>query len=242
MHARARLEAYRRGPRTVCTTLRSDPPLTLRAALGGAYLVGSAAGPLGGDDLRLDVVVGPDADLDVRSVASQLIHPGPLGAPSSAAVHVEVQARARLRWLPEPTVVVAGARHRSELSVTLHDSASLVVSEVLVLGRHRQASGSILSRLRVDRDGHPVLRSDLALGPSWPCSTSSAVVGDHRVVGQVLLAGPGITAPTLPETPGGLHVGIATLASSDLLLTVVGDDAVGVGRVVTAAVDGCRAS
>ena len=69
---------------TRLTGLRSEPPLLLRhtpAAAGAAtvHLLGGAAGPLGGDDLRLEIVVGERAQL--RVVSHRRVHraAGPLG-------------------------------------------------------------------------------------------------------------------------------------------------------------------
>ena len=42
---------------------------------GLVHLVGGAAGPLGGDDLRLDIEVGPDAVLCVLTVAASVALP-----------------------------------------------------------------------------------------------------------------------------------------------------------------------
>lgn len=234
MRARARLEAERVGGRTVCTTLRSDPPLTLRATPGGVHVVGSAAGPLGGDDLRLEVRVGPAAELDVRSVAAQLVQPGPTGAPSTVTVAVTVDADGSLGWRPEPTVVVAGADHRADTLVHLAAGARLTVREVLVLGRHGQPGGSILSRLHVVHDGVPVLRSDLAVGPVWAGSASAAVTAGHRVLGHVLAVGHPVPDQDLRQARA-TGVGMTTLASGDVLLLAVGDDTTTVGRALDAA-------
>ncbi|RZU48987.1 UreD urease accessory protein [Krasilnikovia cinnamomea] len=92
MRAAARIvaEADGRGG-TRLSVLRGEPPLLLRrtGAAGGpatVHLVGGAAGPLGGDDLRLDVEVGPGAWLEVRSVAATLALPGPPDGSVAAAL------------------------------------------------------------------------------------------------------------------------------------------------------------
>jgi urease accessory protein len=58
-----------------------------------------------------------------------------------------------------------------------------------VLGRHCEAPGSLLQRLRVDVDGRPLLRNDLALGPRWPGSLGPAGTAGARAVGTVLVVG-----------------------------------------------------
>jgi hypothetical protein len=59
--------------RSRVTVLRSDGPLALRETPLGVYLVGTAAGPLGGDDLALDIDVGPGACLMIRSAAGMRV-------------------------------------------------------------------------------------------------------------------------------------------------------------------------
>ena len=177
--------------RTRCTTLRSDPPLTLRATDDEVvHLVGSAAGPVGGDDLRLSLAVGPGGRLTVRSVAAAVVLPGPSGAASSLAVEATIGAGASLRWLPEPTIVARGCDHRAPTHLDLAPDAELVWREVIVLGRHGEPPGSLLQRLRVDVGGHPLLRNDLAVGPRWPGSLGPAGVGDARAVATALVVGP----------------------------------------------------
>lgn len=178
--------------------LRSDPPLTLRPtgrAVGGAavrvHLVGSAAGPLGGDDLRLDVRIGAGARLDVRSVAATMVHPGPSGAPSSLHTEVSVGRGGDLRWWPEPVIAVRGCDHRARTVVRLADGARLVWLEAGHLGRHGEAGGSLLQRLDVEVDGRPLLRSAVAAGPRWPASAGPAGVGPGcAALATLVVAGP----------------------------------------------------
>jgi len=84
MRATARITAVADGGRTRLVTLRSEPPILVRRtgprhADGEVevHLVGGAAGPLGGDRLRVEVTVGPGARLCVRTVAASLALPGP---------------------------------------------------------------------------------------------------------------------------------------------------------------------
>lgn len=53
--AHATVGAERVGERTRCTTLRSAPPISLRPTPDALYLASSGAGPIGGDDHRLDL-------------------------------------------------------------------------------------------------------------------------------------------------------------------------------------------
>ncbi len=207
---------------TRCTTLRSAPPLTLRATGDDlVHLVGSAAGPVGGDALRLSVSLGADSRLTVRSLAASLVMPGPTGAPSSLDVDVEVAAGATLHWLPEPTILVRGCDHRATTRVRLAAGAELVWREVVVLGRHDEAPGSLLQRLQVEVDGRPLLRNDLAVGPRWPGSLGPAGVGaGASAVATALVVGPAARALRV-DPPPGVRAAVLALDRSAALVSVL---------------------
>lgn len=208
----AAVVAERAGGRTRCTTLRSEPPISLRDTPNGLYLVASGAGPIGGDDLHLEVDVGHGAAVVVRSSAASMVLPGPSGAASSLRVRATVQGA--LRWAPEPTILVAGCDHRTSSSIELGPDASLWWREVVVLGRHDERSGSLLQRLHVDRAGVPLLRTELPIGPRWPGAAGPAGTDGARVVTSVLVAG--LPAPTVPA---GVDGAVLQLADDAWLVT-----------------------
>lgn len=189
MKAHARVIAERGRERSRCTTLHSEPPLTFRSTPDGLHLVGTAAGPLGGDELTLELTVAAGASLTVRSVAAQLVMPSPWPAPSTMRSAIEVAAGATLRWLPEPILVVRGADHRATVTIDLAPDAGLQWREEVVLGRDGEPGGSLLQRLRVDRAGRPLLCTEVALGPAWPASSGPAGTGGARVMATTLLVG-----------------------------------------------------
>ncbi|MGY6502610.1 MAG: urease accessory protein UreD [Acidimicrobiales bacterium] len=169
--------------------LRSDPPLTLRATPHATYLVGSAAGPLGGDELALDVDLAPGATHQVRTAAATLHHPSPVPAVSTMTTTVTLGAGAHLDWLPEPAVMIAGCDHRASVDIRLDDRATLVWREEIVLGRRHEPGGSLVTSLRVDRSGVPMLRTSTRLGPRWPGADGPAGADGARVLGSLLLVG-----------------------------------------------------
>lgn len=187
---------------TRLTTLRSDPPLTLRFAAGAVYLAASAAGPLGGDEVELDVDVGPGATLEVRTVAATLALPGPTPLPSRSECRVTVGDGAELRWRPEPVVAVRGCDHRAVARVDLAPTAVVVWREELVLGRHGEPGGSVLQRLEIDRGGSPLLRIEHALGPRWPGSSGPAGAGGVRAVGTLVVVGASAAAAAASAAAG----------------------------------------
>lgn len=168
--------------------LRSAAPLTLRWAEGCLYVVGSAFAPLGGDELALDLVVEPGAELTVRTVAASIVQPAPSGLPSRLTVTAQVGEGATLRWLPEPGVATAGAVHHNDTQLDLAAGATVVWREEVVLGLHGEAGGEWRSSLRVRRDGTTILAQDTDVGgPLW---SSPAVAAGARASGSLLLVGP----------------------------------------------------
>jgi urease accessory protein len=193
------------GGRTVITVLRSDGPLALRPVAGVVYLVGAAAGPLGGDDLRLDIDVGPGSRLVLRSSAASLLLPGPRGEPSRLRVHARVGEGGHLDFAPQPAVAVAGCDHRAAALAELAPGATLRWREETVLGRHGEPPGHHRSRLDVTLAGGPVYRGELTVGCPGT-DASSAVLGGARAAGTVLLV-----AERQPQPPAAAGDGLAVL-------------------------------
>lgn len=213
------------GGYTLLRCLRSSPPLALRAAAGSVWLVGSAAGPLAGDRLRLVVSVGAGASLTVRSTAAMVVLGGSSVDESSLEVDVEVGPGAELRWLPEPTVATAGCRHRSTASVRLGAGAKLVWREELVLGRSGEGPGRFTSRLDVSGEGGILLRQAVTVGDGAPGWAGPAVLDGAKAGGTLLVVDPGLVVRPAPSL--GHHAAVMPLA--------------GGGAVVIAAAPGASA-
>lgn len=205
--------------RTRCTTLRSSPPISLRDTPDGLHIVGSAAGPLGGDDVHLDITVADGASLTIRSVAAQVVLPGPRDGPSISSVSATVGEAATLRWLPGPLVLAQGCDHRTTVTLSLGATATLVWRDEIVLGRCGEPGGSVLQRLRVDRADRPLLRNDLALGPRWPGAGGPAGSGDATAVCTLLVVGEA-TPPLHPDP--SVRAVTCQLAPDAVLVTALG--------------------
>ena len=121
----------------------------------------AAGGPLGGDELGLDVEVGRRRRAcAVHSAGATLVQPGAgaaAGTPARWTVTARVGAGGRLDWAPEPTVVADGAALESTLRVELAAGAAATVREIVVLGRHGQRGGRYTGGLDVVVDGVPLL-------------------------------------------------------------------------------------
>ena len=193
------------GRATRLPVLSSQVPLVLRRTPDAVYVVGGAAGPIGGDELGLQISVGAGAFLRVRTAAASIALPGPDGLESAMRVTVDVAPGARLEYLPEPVVVSAGARHATIIRVTLADGASLLLRDELLLGRHGEAGGTGKSVLHVTYAGRPLLRQSLEVSGADPASLGPAALAGHRAVGTLLRVD-----PTSDARPAGPAAGLGT--------------------------------
>jgi urease accessory protein len=185
------------------------------------HLVGGAAGPLRGDDLRLDIRVGPGARLDIRSVAASLALPGPAGRPPSRlAVSASVASGGTLRWAPEPLIAAAGCHHIAVAEIQVAAGGTLVWRDELVCGRHGEDPGSVRTDLTVRYADATLYRHELAIGPQAPGWSGAAVLGGGRAVGSVLLAG----ADLPPAAELGDDAATLPLAGPGLVAMAVGAD------------------
>ncbi|MEV7969713.1 urease accessory protein UreD [Sphaerisporangium sp. NPDC088356] len=236
--ARAAISTERVGGRTVLGTLRSDPPLTLRQTWPGTvHLVSTAAGPLGGDHLELRIDVAPGTSLEIASVASTLVLPGP--GESVSVVEARVGAGATLRYAPEPTVLAAGCAHRVIVRLTLEEGASVHWREEIVFGRYGERPGTCHSRFDATIGGVPLLRQEFVVGDP-AVDGSPAVYGDARCVGSVLIvdSGPAQTEPASgkqaraePVLAGGCAV--LPLAGPGTLVSALAPDAAALRQRLT---------
>jgi urease accessory protein len=212
------------GGGTRLAVLQSQSPLLLRrTGAGEVHLVGGAAGPLGGDRLRIEVEVEAGATLVVRTVAASVALPSHDGDWSHANVVASVAGQATLHWLPEPLIAAQGCRHEATADIDIAEGGRLVWRDELVCGRHGEACGDAVSRLVAHYAGQPLLAHELAVGPSAPGWNGPAVLGDARAAGSLLLAGPGHEPK--PDVPPDVHMAVLPLAGQGTLVTTAAADA-----------------
>ncbi|MEV4628667.1 urease accessory protein UreD [Micromonospora sp. NPDC049523] len=234
MRAVARIVAVADGSRgTRLTELRGEAPLLLRRTGPDGepgevqvHLVGGAAGPLGGDRLRIEIEVGAGALLCVRTVAASLALPGAGGGQSRLEVVARIGAGGRLRWLPEPLIGAARCDHLSRSVLELAEGAALVWREELVCGRHGEQVGDVRISTTVRYAGRTLLRNELAVGPRAPGWAGPAGLGGARVTGTLLRVDPTWTETGLPEAaPLGAYAARMPLVGGPaVLVTATGTD------------------
>lgn len=169
------------------------PPVVLRPTGGaGVHLVQAAGGPLGGDDLGLSVRVGDAAALRLSSAGASVVQPGGgdrAGQPARWRVELTAAAGAAVRWAPQPTVVCAGASYHASVRANLHPDATLVLREVVVLGRSGEVGGRCHAELAVTIEDRPLVHHESVIDGADADLTGPAGTGGHRVLGTLLVAG-----------------------------------------------------
>ena len=206
MSSQTRIEVHREGDRVrVRTTHRCEPdrpairPMLIETTVNGAVisLVPEGALLLAGDDILVDITVGPGAHLDLREAAGTVAY-AMRGSSARWSTRIVLGAGAGLTWAGEAFVAAAGSRSERLTEIVLGSGATAAIRELLVLGRHGEAGGALRNALRVRRaDGTPLLVEDLVLDESTP----SHVLGPHRAIGTVALFG-----AELPENLPGTRL------------------------------------
>lgn len=147
------------------------------------WLVGSGASPVGEDHTRVQVDVGPDVTVAVRSVAATVVYAA-RGAGTRWDTEIHVADGASLDWRPEPVILTGRACHEATTTVHAAAGADVRLDEVLVLGRAREAAGALRSALAVRVDDVPVLLTSIDTSvPAWsgPAGVDGASVVAHRL-------------------------------------------------------------
>jgi urease accessory protein len=126
------------------------------------HLISAAATPLGGDTIRVRVVVEPGATLRLRTAAATMAMPGPVTCESRADWELEVAGR--LDMDPEPTIVAGAARHLTSLRLSITEQSSVRLRERIQIGRSGERQGFWTGALRADVNGTPLLRHRIELG------------------------------------------------------------------------------
>ena len=217
MRSSIEIVAEYRSDRTVVRTLRGGIHFAGReTGPGVVHLVGTAAGPLGGDDVTISVRVGPGARLAIRSAGATIIQPGGRRPDSRLHLELDVADGGELDFATEPTVICHGAEHEAESVIELAGSGRIRLLEQVLLGRSHEPGGDWIGRTRLNRDGTPVLRHTLR---------STLLVHDGtRVIATLLHSGgtarPDTAGTARPATSGGAVA--MPLAAGGLLVTATG--------------------
>jgi urease accessory protein len=204
------------------------PPLTLRQVHSEARdrcelrLVGTAAGPLAGDELSVWVRLRPGAKATLRATGASVAQGRGQGDAAALSIRADLADGADLVADPGALVVCRGSRIDVRVELTLGAGAAVQWRELFVLGRTGEPPGRATLRWDVTRLGRPVLRqfTDLNLGTGPAPTVWSGLTTGHRVLACALIAGPAIA----PRTVVAAATAIAQRVDEHTLLATVLDD------------------
>lgn len=172
VRARGEIRAsfLRAGERTMIGNLHETGGLRLRFPTSApgceAVIVNTGGGVAGGDRQSVDVHAEVGAQVTVTTQSAEKIYRA-----DAEAAEISLSLRARggsaLAWLPQETIMFAGARLRRRLDADVAADATLTIVESLVFGRLAMGEvvtdGELRDRWRVRRDGALVFAEELRI-------------------------------------------------------------------------------
>jgi urease accessory protein len=157
--------ATRRGTLHESGSLRVRFPSPEGEGLSGVF-VNTAGGVAGGDRFDIEVAGGEASRLTLTTAAAEKIYRTP-GPSAQINIGLKAAAGAHLSWLPQETILFDGARAFRRIDIELDEAASLLLCEILVLGRaamgERLEQGEFVDRWRLRRGGRLVLAETIRL-------------------------------------------------------------------------------
>ena len=100
------------------------------------YLINTSPGLLAGDELNLSLHLQPNTNLYLTDQAATKVHPMPnSGTRSALEYQITLDANASLELVPEPTILYTDAALEQKIKISLHPTAKLFISEIILPGR-----------------------------------------------------------------------------------------------------------
>lgn len=211
MHGGVRLRAERICGRTRITDLACRPPLQVLRAhhvdpdwpdLASVILASPAGGILQGDELTIDIRVGPGARLRVGTQSATRLYRAPAGE-ARQVVRLEVEAGGYLEYLPDPFIPYAGSRFTSRTTAIVNEDAALIIGEAVAPGR--AARGEILaferfeSTVEIARPDGMLLAADAVILDRHEPMRVVGALGRYVAVGTLLVIHSGFSPSILRD-------------------------------------------
>jgi urease accessory protein len=231
-HARLSLGFERRATATLLARREHVGPLRVQKPLypeGGAVchaiVLHPPSGLVGGDELEIDVSVGPDAHALLTTPGASKWYRS-AGAWARQRLGFSVEAGGVLEWLPQESIVFDAARAAMMSRIDLADEARFIGMEVLCLGRRASgetfANGALHLDTRVNRMGRPIWLERGQIEGGGGLLSASAGLAGFSVSGTLLAVAPRIEPSLLaacreiPAKEAGARHGLTVLP--DLLV------------------------
>jgi urease accessory protein len=159
-----------------------------------AVLVNTGGGMVGGDELALTLQADEDAEFVFTTQSAEKLYRAE-GVPAEISIALKLDARARIEWVPQETILFSGARLSRKFIVDMARDASLLVFESTVFGRI--AMGEVLSdgmfrdHWRIRRDQKLIYADDVKLENNMAALLERKAIGNGaRAVATCLYIAP----------------------------------------------------
>ena len=165
-----------------------------------AIVLHPPAGIAGGDRLQIDIELGAEAQalLTTPGAGKWYRSAGPL---AEQAVIIRVGAGATAEWLPQESIVFAGAEARMRTSVELAEDARFIGVETLCFGRRASGErfdrGSLQLASDIRLDGKLIWQERGRIAGGSPLLESPIGLAGYSLCSTVLAAGVDVDAQTL---------------------------------------------
>jgi len=241
---RAELElqfAQRAGSTYLAKRRHTGPLLVQRpfhpeGAVCHTYLVHPPGGVVGGDELRLQVAVGPGAHALLTTPAATKFYRS--AGPIAQQVQRLCLEDGVLEWLPQETIFYSGARVRTTTRLQLTASSRVLAWEIGCLGLPARQEDFVAGELALDFElwlGHtPLLLDRLRIRAQDAVRTGCWGLGGHRALGILVAYPANVTVLAAVREAAGAALA-ATLVDGALVCRCVAQQGHEVRRAFSAA-------
>jgi urease accessory protein len=160
----------------------------------GVY-VNTAGGITGGDRFVIEGLATADSRMTLTTQAAERIYRAKGSEVGSLATHLNVEANARLDWLPQETILYNHCALRRNLRIDIATGATTLMVEPLVFGRitmgERLRQIQFTDNVRVYRDGNLVFADATRLiGDAYTQLSSAFTAAGMGAGASILYAAP----------------------------------------------------
>lgn len=159
-----------------------------------AVFVNTAGGVAGGDIFDIDISTGEGARLTVTTAAAEKIYRSH-GPDSQINISLRGGADSHISWLPQETILFDQVRVARKFDIDLHETASLLLSEIVVFGRAAMgetiARGSFIDRWRLRRGGRLIFADTVKLDGDFSGKLASRAIANGAIAIGTALIVPG---------------------------------------------------
>jgi urease accessory protein len=239
--------------RTAVTRSVAASPLKLlaprrRAAAAWVYVSTYGGGLVAGDEIDLDVRLGPSAVGVLCTQASTKVYRSPVRATCRQTLRASVADGGLLVLAPDPLTCFAQAQYEQSQVIRLEGSGSLVLVDWLTSGRRARgecwAFSRYRTRLEVYRNDELILADALLLDPADGPLDSPFRLGRFHCMAMVVLIGKQLAQAVgeqlrriaaKPIEPGARLMDGASPVPHGMLMRVIGETTDSVARYLGSA-------